>query len=144
MDNSVENLRPGDEQHFIDVVRVGGLLQYNKEQTKGKIMEPDIEIRKVVRDAAGSIIAGIGCSTYLSSLEVEVLWVHKEHQKQGHAAKLLQAAECEAKQAGCTLAHLTTYSFQAPRFYQKMGYHICGEIDGFPDGIKLYALKKEL
>jgi len=31
------------------------------------------------------------------------------------------------------LAHLTTYSFQAPQFYQKNGFVVCGEIDGFPD-----------
>jgi len=52
--------------------------------------------------------------------------------------------ENEAKALGCHFAHTTTYSFQAPLFYQKQGYTICGEIDGFPDDIKLYMLKKQL
>lgn len=34
------------------------------------------------------------------------------------------------------------YSFQAPKFYAKCGYTLCGEVDGFVDNISLYSFKK--
>ncbi|WP_374978574.1 GNAT family N-acetyltransferase [Mesobacillus zeae] len=76
-------------------------------------------------------------------VEVEVLWVSESYRGQGVASRLLAEIEDKAKVVGCQLAHLTTYSFQAPLFYQKQGYVICGEIDGFPDSIRMYMLKKQ-
>lgn len=133
-----------DEQEFLNTVRINGLLKYNMAKTKGKLKEPDIEIMKVARNENGVIIGGIAGSTYLSSLEIEVLWVSEAYRGQRIASQLLNEIENEAKEAGCLLAHLTTYSFQAPCFYQKNGYTVCGEIEGFPDNIKLHILKKLL
>jgi len=133
-----------DEQEFLNTVRINGLLKYNMAKTKGKLKEPDIQMMKVARDENGIIIGGIAGSTYLSSLEIEVLWVSKAYRGQNIASQLLEEIENEAKEAGCQLAHLTTYSFQAPQFYQKNGFVVCGEIDGFPDNIKLHMLKKLL
>lgn len=133
-----------DEQEFLNNVRINGLLKYNMAKTNGKLKEPDVEIMKVARDDSGIIIGGISGSTYLSSLEIEVLWVNEAYRGQSIASQLLKEIENEAKEAGCQLAHLTTYSFQAPQFYQKRGFVVCGEIDGFPNNIKLYILKKLL
>lgn len=133
-----------DEQEFLNNVRINGLLKYNMAKTNGKLKEPDVEIMKVARDDRGIIIGGISGSTYLSSLEIEVLWVNEAYRGQSIASQLLKEIENEAKEAGCQLAHLTTYSFQAPQFYQKRGFVVCGEIDGFPNNIKLYILKKLL
>ena len=38
-----------------------------------------------------------------------------------------------------TISHLC-----ADEDFSKQGYVICGKIDGFPDDIKLYILKKQL
>ncbi|MNI86022.1 hypothetical protein D3C73_1430700 [compost metagenome] len=73
-----------------------------------------------------------------------MLWVSEAYRGQNISSQLLNEIENEAKEAGCLLAHLTTYSFQAPCFYQKNRYVVCGEIEGFPDNIKLYILKKLL
>lgn len=133
-----------DEQEFLREVRINGLLRYNIEQTGGKLREPDLEICYAARDENGIIVGGVQGSTYLQSLEVDVLWTRGSHRGQGIAARLLQRAEQDAREAGCLLSHLTTYSFQAPRFYEKQGYEVCGKIEGFPDGICLYVLKKPL
>jgi GNAT superfamily N-acetyltransferase len=144
MQEKVSILSQYDEQAFLKTVRINGLLKYNMSETKGKLKEPDIEIRKIACNENGEIIGGIAGSTYLSSLEIEVLWVSEAYRGQGIASRLLKAVESEAKSAGCKLAHLTTYSFQAPEFYKKSGYVVCGEIDGFPDNIRLLTLKKPL
>lgn len=133
-----------NEQDFLDFVRLNGLKKYNSDKTNGKIQIPNKEFTFVARNENDVIIGGVSGSTYLSSLEVDVLWVQEYYRGQSIASRLLKKMENEAKNAGCQLSHLTTYSFQAPLFYQKQGYKICGEIDGFPDNIKLYTLKKQL
>lgn len=144
MDNGVVILDHCDESEFLHSVRINGLLKYNMEKTNGKLKTPDMEILRVARNKDGTIIGGACGSTFLSSLEVEVLWVDEVYRGQNIASSLLKEIENEAEKEGCHIAHLMTYSFQAPEFYLKQGYIICGEVDGFPDGIKLYLLKKQL
>ncbi len=56
----------------------------------------------------------------------------------------MQAAENEALARGCHGAYLDTFSFQAPDFYQKLGYEIYGKLDDFPKGHCRYFLRKKL
>lgn len=67
-----------DAQEFLQTVRLDGLLKFNMEKTKGKLRIPDKEISYVARNESGAIIGGISGSTYLSSLEIEVLWVRAD------------------------------------------------------------------
>ncbi|MPM77030.1 hypothetical protein SDC9_124029 [bioreactor metagenome] len=113
-------------------------------KTKGKLKVPNMDFVNIARNEEGLIVGGISGSTYLSSLEIEVLWVQEDYRGKKIASRLLKEMEVQAKNAGCQIAHLTTYSFQAPHFYVKQGYVICGEINGFPDDIRLYTLKKQL
>ena len=133
-----------DEKTFQNVIGINGLLAYNMQKTDGKLKIPDIELMLVALDKDREIVGGVKGSTFLSSIEVETLLVKEELRGQSIASQLLSEIEKEAKQAGCQLSHLSTYSFQAPSFYQKQGYAICGEIDGLPNGIKLFMLKKSL
>lgn len=133
-----------DDKEFLDSVRINGLLKYNMAKTFGKLKIPNIDIIRVARNENGTIIGGASGSTYLQSLEVEVMWVNEDYRGQKIASKLLKEIEIEAKNAGCKLSHLTTYSFQAPKFYVKQGYTVCGQVEGFPDEIKLYFLSKML
>ncbi|WP_286173404.1 GNAT family N-acetyltransferase [Clostridium sp. WB02_MRS01] len=132
------------EQEFINSVRINGLLEHNMKKTNGKLKVPNMEFTNIARNEKGVIVGGVSGSTYLSSLEIEVLWVQEAYRGQKIASRLLEVIENQAKDAGCQIVHLTTYSFQAPLFYQKQGYVICGEVNGFPDDIRLYTLKKQL
>ncbi len=133
-----------DEQEFLKSVRINGLLEYNMKKTNGKLKVPDMELVNIARNEEGLIVGGVSGSAYLSSLEIEVLWVQEAYRGHKIASHLLKEIEHQAKNARCQIAHLTTYSFQAPLFYQMHGYVICGEVDGFPDDIRLYTLKKQL
>jgi hypothetical protein len=55
-----------------------------------------------------------------------------------------KAAEMEAKARECTRATLDTYSFQAPSFYERLGYKIVAAVEDFPAGQKHYTLVKDL
>ena len=62
----------------------------------------------------------------------------------GSARKLLAAVEEEARNRGCTLCIVSSYSFQAPEFYQRNGYEVVGSLADCPPGHTNYWMKKEL
>jgi predicted N-acetyltransferase YhbS len=63
---------------------------------------------------------------------------------QGYGAKLLRAAEDEARMQGCYGVFLTTFSFQAPTYYEKFGYEVVADIPDYPKGHSHHVLKKTL
>jgi ribosomal protein S18 acetylase RimI-like enzyme len=106
--------------------------------------QPGVEISLVLRDGDGQVIGGILCDTFLRCLYVDVLWVDEQYRGSGHGEALMTEAEQIARAHGCTFAHTTTFSYQAPDFYQHLGYRVFGVIEDYPDGIKQYFLKKPL
>ena len=62
----------------------------------------------------------------------------------GHGARLMRAAEDEARARGCHGAWLDTFSFQAPAFYAAQGYLPFGRRDDYPRGHSCHFLWKPL
>lgn len=87
----------------------------------------------------GGITATVYCWKVLC---VDVLSVSENHRGKGVGSALLRTVEGEARQMGCSLAHLDTFDFQAKSFYLKHGYEIFGELDNCPPGHKRIYLKK--
>ena len=102
------------------------------------------ELAIFVRNEQHEIIAGLSGYTWAGMCEVQFLWVHPDQQRQGYGSELLAAAEQEARQRGCSIIILGTYSFQAPRFYQQQGYELVGRIAECPPGHSNYHFKKSL
>jgi GNAT superfamily N-acetyltransferase len=94
-------------------------------------------------DARGAIAGGLAASTYWGWLEVDKLWIDAPLRGQGYGCRLLQAAETEARQRGCTRVFLRTFSFQAREFYEKQGYRVVGQLDDYPPGDAFYWLRKD-
>jgi GNAT superfamily N-acetyltransferase len=97
-----------------------------------------------VRGAEQAIVAGLSGYTWASFCEVQFLWVHPDVRKQGYGSTLLETAEREARQRGCGLVVLSSYSFQAPGFYLRHGYTIAGQVDDCPPSQTHYYFKKSL
>jgi ribosomal protein S18 acetylase RimI-like enzyme len=74
--------------------------------------------------------------------EVQQIWVHDAHRRQGIGRRLMDVAESEAVQRGCTLIYLETFSFQAPKFYQCLGFEIVAEFGGFPESATKAIMRK--
>lgn len=53
-------------------------------------------------------------------------------------------AEAIAHDKGCVGVWLDTFSFQAPDFYQKLGYSVFGELKDYPPGYSRFFLQKRL
>jgi GNAT superfamily N-acetyltransferase len=87
-----------------------------------------------VRDDAGAMIAGVSGFTWGGYAKIEYLWIAAPYRRAGLGRRLLAAAEDEARARGCSLLVLDTHDFQAPGFYDKLGYERCGRVDGTPRG----------
>ena len=87
-----------------------------------------------IHDDDGQVIAGFSGHTWGGCCELSYVWVHEEHRNRGLGRALLRAAEAEARSRGCEQVVLATHSFQAPKFYERMGYVRKFVIEGRPRG----------
>ena len=114
---------------------------YNVEKTK----RPDyLLVTFSVRDDDDRIVGGIVGDIWGDWLYVRVLWLEEERRLQGYGTQLLRAAEEVAIQQGCRNVYLSTFSFEAPRFYEKLGYEIFGTLEDFPPGHTKFYMRKSL
>lgn len=85
-----------------------------------------------VRSDAGAVIAGYNGHSWGGCCELSNVWVHESHRGRGLGALLLRSAEAEARARGCVQVVLATHNFQAPGFYERMGYERTYTIEGRP------------
>lgn len=98
---------------------------------------------KVVDDA-GELIGGLSAWTWGGLLGIEMVWVREESPGDGWGSKLLLAAEEEARLRGCDRACVSSFTFQAPAFYQRHGYAETGRTLGIPGGAEDVHMYKKL
>jgi GNAT superfamily N-acetyltransferase len=96
----------------------------------------------VVKNENKEIIAGIGGWSWAGVCEITQLWVDERMRNKGLGKMLLDAAESEAKEKGCSTVLVKSYSFQAPSFYERHGYKIEHVVKDFPHGYNYYTLTK--
>jgi GNAT superfamily N-acetyltransferase len=97
-----------------------------------------------VRDDDGNVIAGLVGEQFWNVLYIEALWVTEEHRKNGFGSALLARAETIARQRPCEAVYLSTFTFQAPIFYEKCGYTRFGELPYGPQGSRRIWFAKRL
>ena len=97
-----------------------------------------------LEDKNGELMAGLYGESYWQSMEIDRLWVHEDYRHQGLGSQLLQKAIDHARAQQCRFIHLTTFSFQAPDFYQKHGFKVVGQLLDMPPGFAKYWLRKDL
>ena len=85
-----------------------------------------------LRDERGSLAAGLHGFTWAGWLEIKLLWVREDQRGQGLGRRMLAAAEAEARERGCRHVWLDSYTFQAPAFYQHLGYEVFGSLADYP------------
>ena len=118
-----------------------GLIRFNREQAG------PLNYKRTVlsgRDGKGRLLGGLILESYWKESYVELLWLSAQARGSGFGSRLLEAAESRARQRGSRLIHLNTYSFQAPGFYEKLGYRRFGGMTGSPQGKSRHYYVKRL
>jgi GNAT superfamily N-acetyltransferase len=92
----------------------------------------------------GETLGGLLGFTLWSVLFITHLILPESMRNIGLGRRLLIQAEDEAIRRGCHSAWLDTFSFQAPGFYEKLGYIVSETIEDHPSGHSRFFLKKRL
>lgn len=122
------------------------LRAYNCEQLPGffDMGDGDIKLAVYARDPDGQIVGGIIGEIHWTTLMIDYLWAAEVQRGRGLGSALLRGIEAEGARLGCTSAYVTTFDFQAPAFYQRLGFRIIGQLDDYPPGHTLYMLRHYL
>ncbi|MET9799674.1 GNAT family N-acetyltransferase [Streptomyces sp. NPDC006368] len=108
------------------------LTAFNQAAT-GASDEAELSVR-ATDDASGELIGGLTGWTWGGLCGIGMLWVREDHRKSGLGSRLMRAAEDEARRRGCDRVIVSSFSFQAPPFYRRLGYVETGRVPGIPGG----------
>jgi GNAT superfamily N-acetyltransferase len=97
-----------------------------------------------LKDGRGAVLGGALGDIWGKWLDLSTLWVAEPFRGKGYGTKLLEAAESEAESQGCKGVFLTTFSFQARPFYERLGYEVVADVPEYPVGHTYHVLKKTL
>lgn len=89
-------------------------------------------------------LGGVIGRTWGECAEVEQVWVQEGHRRSGLGQTLMQHFEQEALRRGVRRIYLSTFSFQARGFYEKLGYQVVWEVPGFTPEISKFMMQREL
>jgi GNAT superfamily N-acetyltransferase len=92
---------------------------------------------------SGAVTGGLWGASVVGWLYVDLLVVPEGFRGQGLGTELLQQAETIARKRGCIGMWLHTATFQAPGFYEKLGFERFGTVPDYPHGhASLFYLKR--
>lgn len=132
-----DSINPADQEELLT-----GLREYNL-----RFLDPAQfgELGVYSRDDAGVMRGGLIAKRKGSWLCIEYLWVSEASRGSGLVRELMQAAENQARERGCSHVLVDTFSFQALPFYQKLGYQLQMSLPDFPHvGMERHYLLKVL
>ena len=92
----------------------------------------------------GEIVGGVWAVSTFGWLAIDLLFVPERWRARGIGTALMKKTEEIAVKRGCFAIRLETSSFQAPGFYEKLGYSAYGKLEGYPDGYTHFYYVKSL
>ena len=119
------------------------LDQVNAAATPGVAPARELTVRLL--DGAGELAAGMSGWTWGTAAGIAMTWVRAQARGTGLGARLLAEFETEARVRGCTHVFVTSFTFQAPGFYERHGYREIFRWEGVPtDDAADVHLRKDL
>lgn len=102
----------------------------NAAATVGTPAARELTVRVV--DGDGELVAGVSGWTWGVAAGIGMTWVREQARGTGLGERLLADFETEARARGCTHVFVTSFTFQAPAFYEKQGYREIFRWEGVP------------
>lgn len=120
-------------------VMIDGLLAYHASKGHPRKTENYSIVLRNENKVVGMIIV----SFLWNGMHIDSLWIDEKARNQNWGSKMMKMVEMEAVKRGCTVSYTDTFTWQAPGFYEKLGYKLYGKLEDFPKGNDLsYYFKK--
>ncbi len=103
-------------------------------QASTGIIDKGVSLSILLRDADGKVEGGMFGSAWYGWLKLEWAVIPEHRRGEGLGAKMLSSLEAAAVKHGAHGAWMQSFSFQAPGFYIKQGYHEVGRLLDRPPG----------
>jgi GNAT superfamily N-acetyltransferase len=133
-------LKPGptsEERYRI----IDPLIAYNEAQVGPRNKK---EFAFSVHSETGEFIGGLLGFTHWNHFFVSAIFVDQALRREGIGRELLKRAEALALEQGCDVIYLDTFDYQAPGFYEKLGFKVFGTLEEYPTGHRRFYLVKRL
>jgi N-acetylglutamate synthase-like GNAT family acetyltransferase len=117
-----------------------GLAAFNRQA----VDKPNYHLLTVTLRDGNTIVGGLAGSVWMDWLSVDILWIDEKFRGKRHGTALMKKAEAEARKQGIRNVFLNSFSFQAPKFYKKLGYREFGRLKEYPAGHYRSFLTKAL
>ena len=101
-------------------------------------------VQLAARDPKGILIGGLLAQIRVYWLHVDILVAAPDFRNSGLGSALMAQAEGIAREHQCAGIWLDTFEFQAPGFYEKLGFTRCGSIRNFWNGHDRHIYEKRL
>jgi GNAT superfamily N-acetyltransferase len=118
---------------------IDGLDGYNRSLTG---LPAHDHVSLLLKDGSDDVLGGLFGHIWGCWLCVSHLWVAEHARSRGYGTALMTTAERLAVDQSCLGAFLSTFSFQARPFYEKLGYHVFATLENCPPGHSYFHMKK--
>jgi ribosomal protein S18 acetylase RimI-like enzyme len=88
----------------------------------------------VIRDGGGVLVGVAAGYSWAGTSELRQMWVDEAHRGRGYGRQLVDAFVSEAAERGVRRIWVASYDFQAPEFYERLGFTRVAEFPGWPEG----------
>jgi GNAT superfamily N-acetyltransferase len=102
------------------------------------------EFTLFARSETGGFVGGLLGWTHWNHFFVCALFVDERARREGVGRELMKRAEELAVEQGCNAIYLDTFDFQAPKFYEKLGFKVFGTLQDYPTGHQRFYLVKQI
>ena len=106
------------------------LDRFNAAATPGVAAARELTVQLL--DEESELAAGLSGWTWGVAAGIGMTWVRDDARGHGLGTRLLDAFETEARGRGCTHVFVTSFTFQAPGFYERHGYREIFRWEGVP------------
>jgi GNAT superfamily N-acetyltransferase len=114
-----DHILVGDGDPDLDQRLSDELDAVNAAATTGTPAARELTVQQ--HDADG-LVGGLSGWTWGVAAGIGMTWVRADRRGDGTGSRLLAAFEDEARARGCTHVFTTSFTFQAPGFYERHGY----------------------